>query len=212
MTEPARYGKWEVIKPIERGGQGHVYQVRDTSLVPTTKDRKDALRKILMTLSGSGPIDPLDSEEAALQLVDEIRRIVDELQTPIGALKKLLPFEEGAAEDGAAAIERMKRELSTLESVDHPSLVKVMDSNLDEQWFVMKFFGGGTLSNHLGTYKGCVLDALKAFRPIVDAVSVLHAKQVVHRDIKPDNIFIASDGHLVLATVAWHSCLRTKRG
>ncbi len=95
MTESARYGKWKVIELIGRGGQGQVYQVRDTSLVPTTKDRKDALRKILMTLSGSGPIEPSDSEEAALQFVDEIRRIVDEFQAPTGALKELLPFEEG---------------------------------------------------------------------------------------------------------------------
>ena len=82
------------------------------------------------------------------------------------------------------ALKRMKQELSTLESVDHPALVKVLDSNLDEKWFVMEFLERGTLSNHLDKYKGCVIDALRAFRPIVDAVSALHARNVVHRDIK----------------------------
>ena len=53
------------------------------------------------------------------------------------------------------------------------------------------------MSNRLGTYKGRVFDALRAFRPIVDAVCALHTEKVVH-DIKPDNIFVALDGHLVL--------------
>ena len=143
--------------------------------------------------------DDLVREKAGLLFVEEIRQIVGESQALMGALKELLPFEEGAAEDEAAALERMKRELLTLESVNHPSLVKVLDSNLEQKWFAMEYLEGGTLSNHLGTYKGRVLDALKAFRPIVDAVSALHTEKVVHRDIKPDNIFVASDGHLVLA-------------
>ena len=58
---------------------------------------------------------------------------------------------------------------------------------------------GGTLSGRLETYRGRVLEALRDFRPIVDAVAALHGNGVVHRDIKPDNIFVASDGHLVLA-------------
>ena len=197
MTESARYGKWEVVEPIGRGGQGQVYLVRDTSGAPNTRDRWRNLQNAIATLVGAD--EESRYEKASLQFADEIRQIASEAQEPMGALKELLPFEESAAEDEEAALERMKRELSTLESVNHPSLVKVVDSNLDQKWFVMEFLKDGTLSNRLGTYKRRVLDALRAFRPIVDAVSALHTKKVVHRDIKPDNIFIASDGHLVLA-------------
>lgn len=196
MTEPARYGCWEVVKPINRGGQGQVYLVRDASGAPGTGQQLKNLRHAMMTLVSIQ--EESAYEEAFSQFADEIRRIESESQAPLRALKKLLPFEEGAAEDKEAALERMKRELSVLESVNHPSLVQVLDSNLDQRWFVMEFFEGGTLSNHLQTYKGRVLDALRAFRPIVDAVSALHTERIVHRDIKPDNIFVASDGHLVL--------------
>ena len=197
MTEPAQYGKWEVVRSIGRGGQGLVYMVRDASGTPNTADRLRTLRNAIASLAAPG--EESQYQEFGLQFADEIRRIVGDSETPLGALKELLPLEEGTAEDEATAIERMKRELSTLESVDHPSLVKVLDSNLDQKWFVMEFFEGGTLSGHLGTHKGHVLDALKTFKPIVDAVAALHTNNVVHRDIKPDNIFVASDGHLVLA-------------
>ena len=140
-----------------------------------------------------------ERQEATSQLADAIRAVVSESRAPTGALKVLLPIEEGVGEDEEAALERMKLEFSALESVDHPALVKVLDSSLDEKWFVMEFLEGGTLSNHLDRYRGRVLDALTAFRPVVDAVAALHAKNIVHRDIKPDNIFVASDGRLVLA-------------
>ena len=197
MTESASYGKWEVVKPIGRGGQGQVYLVHDASGTPNARDRLRNLRHSMVSLVGID--EESQHEKFGLQFANEIRRIVGESQAPRGALKELLPFEEGTAQDEATALERMKQELSALESVNHPSLVKVLDSNLDQKWFVMEFFEGGTLSEHLGTYKGRVLGALRAVRPVVDAVAALHAKKVVHRDIKPDNIFVASDGHLVLA-------------
>ncbi len=197
MTDLNRFGKWEVVKSIGRGGQGQVYQVHDTSGMPSISERCRNLQSALGDLTSIG----VDSvrESASLRLADEIRQIVNESQAPVGALKELLPFEEGVAEDVATARERMKRELATLESVSHPSLVKVLDSNLDENWFVMEYLEGGTLSDHLERYKGRVLDALIAIRPVIDAVSSLHKEKVVHRDIKPDNIFVAADGHLVLA-------------
>ena len=196
MAESAPYGKWEVVKRIGRGGQGQVYLVRDTSGFTDAEVRRKILQDAVTTLGAAAEV--WRFQEAGAKLADEIRQIANERDAPLGALKKLLPIEEGIAGDEAAAVERMKGELSALKSVVHPSLVKVLDSNLDENWFVMEYLGGGTLSNRLGAYKGRVLDALRAFRPIVDAVSALHTKNVVHRDIKPDNIFVAGDARLVL--------------
>ena len=197
MSEAERHGKWEVIEFIDQGGQGRVYRVRDVSGSQIETLRNRDLENAIATFSAISGDE--ERQKATSQLADAIRAVVRESRAPIGALKMLLPIEEGVADDEEAALERMKLELSALESVDHPALVKVLDSNLDEKWFVMEFLEGGTLSNHLDRYRGHVLDALTAFRPVVDAVSALHAKNIVHRDIKPDNIFVASDGRLVLA-------------
>jgi len=91
----------------------------------------------------------------------------------------------------------MKQELDVLEKVQHPSLVQVHDSNLDERWFVMRYFEH-TLADHLEGTKGNLLASLVRFRPLVEAVATLHANGVVHRDIKPENVFVANDGRLVL--------------
>ena len=155
MTEPEKYGKWGVVKPISRGGQGQVYLVQDLSGAADESERWRRLQQAIATLTGAG--EQWRHEEASSQLADEIRQMSAESQAPKGALKKLLPFEEGTAEDKAAAHDRMKRELSVLESVSDPSLVKVLDSRLDQKWFVMEYLGGGKLSDSLMTYKGgCV--------------------------------------------------------
>ena len=196
MTKSELYGKWEVVESIGPGGQGHVYLVRDTSGLGDRRGQVENLRDAIKNLGAV--VEVPQWKEAGEKLANTIRWIVNERDAPVGALKKLLPIEQGAAEDEAAALERMRGELATLELVEHPSLVKVLDSNLHQGWFVMEYFDGGTLSNRLEAYKGRVLKALRAFRPIVDAVSALHTKNVVHRDIKPDNIFVAGDGRLVL--------------
>jgi len=144
-----------------------------------------------------------DREEwrmGAEQLVSIIREIATEItaqdRAQIGALKVLHPIQDKDAAEKAAA--RMARELGALEKLRHPSVVRVFETSPDGKWFVMEYFSRGTLNGHLGRFCGDALGALRAFRPLVEAVSQLHKNGYVHRDIKPANVFVADDGHLVL--------------
>ena len=52
MTELQRYGKWEVVRSISRGGQGQVYLVRDAAANSNTTDRRKTLQHAIATLVG----------------------------------------------------------------------------------------------------------------------------------------------------------------
>ena len=113
-----------------------------------------------------------------------------------GALKILHSLDDTRNFEDAE--ERLKRELEAMEQADHPNLLKIEDLNLEEKWFVSKYYPNGTLKDRSDWYTGKVKRALTAIRPIVEGVTTLHEKRIVHRDIKPENIFIDENEQLVL--------------
>ena len=116
------------------------------------------------------------------------------------------PSEVGAAkrynippgEEGAQALARLRREIDVLRGISHPGLLTVIDANPEEFWTVTEYHDDGTLQDCARRFAGKPLAALETFRTLVDAVAALHRANVVHRDIKPVNIFMARDGGLVL--------------
>jgi len=62
----------------------------------------------------------------------------------------------------------------------------------------MEYFPFGTIESHRKDFHGKPLGTLRAIRGAVEAVSELNKKNYFHRDIKPNNIFVAGDGRWVL--------------
>src|SRR5204863_9362239 len=62
-------------------------------------------------------------------------------------------------------------------------------------YFVMEFIERQPLYNYCDTHQLGILERLKLFRSICDAVHYAHQKQVVHRDIKPSNVLVTADGN-----------------
>ena len=82
-------------------------------------------------------------------------------------------------------------------NLKHPNLVELYDIRHDETetpWVVMEFIGGDCLNDVIRKHPNGMPDVLIQhwFRGIVSGVMHLHDNGVVHRDLKPGNIFLDS--------------------
>ena len=107
----------------------------------------------------------------------------------------------------AAALLRFKREFRSLAHLSHPNLVTLYEMLNDEgRWcFTMELLEGTTLLQHLRGFLGphsydkdrfAVLRDV--FRQLTDGVVALHSADKLHRDIKPGNVMVTSEGRVVL--------------
>ncbi len=94
---------------------------------------------------------------------------------------------------------RLLREARAASRVDHPNVVEIFDAfELADETpvLVMPLLRGQTLAEHLAQVgKLALREAANLLLPVVSAVGAAHARGVVHRDLKPDNIFVCDEGH-----------------
>ena len=104
------------------------------------------------------------------------------------ALKWMLPS-IGQIPD---ARERFIREACATARIDHPNIVDIYDVG-DERgsvYLVMEYLRGETLCERLERELIPAQEAIALFIPALRGVAAAHAHGVIHRDLKPDNIFL----------------------
>lgn len=104
------------------------------------------------------------------------------------ALKAMLPA-LGAV---PGASERFIREARATARIDHPNVVDVHDVGSDNGslYLVMEFLHGETLLQRLTRAPVSPRNAVALLMPALRGVAAAHAHGVIHRDLKPDNIFL----------------------
>ncbi len=93
--------------------------------------------------------------------------------------------------------QRFENEARSMARLSHPAVVRVVDiaEEAGRPFIVMELLEGGTLWEWVEAW-GPMPERLacEALRPVLDAVGAAHAAGIIHRDIKPQNILLTTQG------------------
>ncbi len=124
-----------------------------------------------------------------------VYRARDRVEGGLVALKALHRQAMGPS-GNADAEERFLREVHVLQELRHPSIVRYLDSGIaesGERFLVMEWLQGSDLERHLHSRALCLAEVLGVIQRIAAALAVAHEAGVIHRDVKPSNIFIVDE-------------------
>jgi len=99
-----------------------------------------------------------------------------------------------------AVLERFRREARAASSLSHPNICTIYEfgDHNGELFLVMERLQGTTLSSRIAGKPMPVPEVIAIATQISDALAVAHQSGIIHRDIKPGNIFITSSGQAKL--------------
>jgi tRNA A-37 threonylcarbamoyl transferase component Bud32 len=154
----------------------------------------------------------MDVEQAALELVDKVIADKYRLTRLLGmggmgavyeaehvftkrrvALKRMHP---GIARSRIAA-ERFVRESQAPSTIGHPGIVQVLDGGIESDgslYLVLELLEGVSMNDALDEGALEPAGVVQIGIELLEALAAAHDKGFIHRDIKPDNIFLAGDG------------------
>jgi len=99
------------------------------------------------------------------------------------------------------SIERFRREIQITRFIGHPQIVSIYDliAEGDRVYLVMEYLRGSDLKQFIAVNDPVEIDvALDLLGQMLRVLAVCHAKNVVHRDLKPQNVMVSDDRRVTL--------------
>ncbi len=157
----------------ERGSMSAQREFSDGELIPGTRYRVVAL----IGAGGMGSVYEVEHSELGKRFV--LKALLRSL-TPRGDL-----------------VHRLRNEWRALGRLEHPNIVSVTDAGVTSTglpYYVMERLYGETLAARLHRQRRVPLsEALTIVADVLDGLSAAHRIGIVHRDVKPPNVFLVAD-------------------
>uniref|UniRef100_A0A1I7SBJ3 Serine/threonine-protein kinase par-1 n=1 Tax=Bursaphelenchus xylophilus TaxID=6326 RepID=A0A1I7SBJ3_BURXY len=101
-----------------------------------------------------------------------------------------------------SSLQKLFREVRIMKQLDHPNIVKLYQVMETDQtlYLVMEYASGGEVFDYLVAHgRMKEKEARAKFRQIVSAVQYLHSKNIIHRDLKAENLLLDADMNIKIA-------------
>ncbi len=111
------------------------------------------------------------------------------------AALKLLRYE------AAGEMHRFHAERRILAKLEHPRIARLLDGGMaadGRPYTVMEYVEGQSLTEYCRERRSALTERLALFTQVCDAVAFAHRNLVIHRDLKPDNIVVNTQGEIKL--------------
>jgi serine/threonine-protein kinase len=93
-------------------------------------------------------------------------------------------------------VRRFDREAAAMAQLDHPGVVRLLSRGRSGPhcWIAMELIDGVSLRTHAFQFRPSARALARLLAQVAHALAYAHARSVVHRDLKPDNVLVLPDG------------------
>ncbi|RKO86045.1 kinase-like domain-containing protein, partial [Blyttiomyces helicus] len=180
------------------------------------------------------PKDPRLSTLSESQIMERLRSVVSkgDPTTMYAKIKKVGQGASGSvfvarniASSATVAIKQMDlahqprkelivNEILVMKESQHPNIVNYLDSFLvkNELWVVMEFMEGGPLTDIIDNNTMTEAQIAAICLETIKGLNHLHYRNIIHRDIKSDNVLLDSEGHVKITDFGFCAKLTADRG